>query len=112
MTALWDVPEFGALVTIGFAKPQGGTGGYARYVAVCPASWAGGASARTIDQSPGAPLDPHSAEGGPLRRGADGAHLLRTAAWFHRACAQPVSRRSFWRWSIAIGRNPCGAQRP
>jgi kynurenine formamidase len=33
VTNLWDVPEIGALVSIGFAKTEGGTGGYARYVA-------------------------------------------------------------------------------
>jgi hypothetical protein len=27
----------GCLVSIGFAKPLHGTGGYARYVAICPA---------------------------------------------------------------------------
>lgn len=30
------VPETGCLVTIGYPKFQGGTGGYARYFAVCP----------------------------------------------------------------------------
>jgi kynurenine formamidase len=34
-----SVPEAGALVTIGFAKFGGGTGGYARYVAICPPDW-------------------------------------------------------------------------
>jgi kynurenine formamidase len=33
------VPETGALVTIGFPKFGGGTGGYARYVAICPPDW-------------------------------------------------------------------------
>ncbi len=40
------VPEAGALVTIGFAKFQGGTGGYARFVAICPAGWEFGVEAR------------------------------------------------------------------
>lgn len=31
------VPATGCLVNIGFPKLQGGTGGYARYVAICPA---------------------------------------------------------------------------
>ncbi len=48
-----QVPEAGALVAIGYAKFQGGTGGYARYVAICPPSWPHGV---TIDQAPGAPL--------------------------------------------------------
>ena len=48
-----QVPEAGALVVVGFAKPLGGTGGYARYVAVAPADWAFGV---TIAEMPGAPL--------------------------------------------------------
>lgn len=56
------VPEAGALVAIGFAKPEGGTGGYARYIAICPPDWAYGVS---VLDAPGAPLpqQPH-----PLRR--------------------------------------------
>ncbi|MEP6789297.1 MAG: cyclase family protein, partial [Acidobacteriota bacterium] len=34
-----QVPEKGALVAIGFPKLQGGTGGYARYIAICPPDW-------------------------------------------------------------------------
>jgi kynurenine formamidase len=48
-----QVPEAGALVAIGYPKLQGGTGGYARYVAICPPDWPHGV---TIDQAPGAPL--------------------------------------------------------
>ena len=33
------VPEAGCLVAIGFPRFKGGTGGYARYIAICPASW-------------------------------------------------------------------------
>ncbi|GAB54513.1 cyclase family protein [Glaciecola punicea ACAM 611] len=47
------VPEKGALIIIGFAKPLGGTGGFARYIAVAPPSWSYGVS---IDEVPGAPL--------------------------------------------------------
>jgi kynurenine formamidase len=61
-----QVPEAGALITIGFAKFEGGSGGFARYVAVAPASWPYGV---TIAQAPGAPLPTHEH---PLRRGADG----------------------------------------
>ena len=61
-----QVPEAGALITIGFAKFEGGSGGFARYVAVAPASWPYGV---TIAQAPGAPLPKHEH---PLRRGADG----------------------------------------
>ncbi|HET6518455.1 MAG TPA: cyclase family protein [Geminicoccaceae bacterium] len=61
-----QVPEAGALIVIGFAKPQGGTGGYARYVAVAPTDWPHG---RSIEEEPGAPLptQPH-----PLRRDEHG----------------------------------------
>ncbi len=60
------VPEAGALVTIGFAKPEGGVGGYARYIAICPPDWKYG---KTIAEAPGAPLprQPH-----PLRRDENG----------------------------------------
>jgi len=34
-----QVPEKGALVAIGYAKFGGGTGGYARYIAICPPTW-------------------------------------------------------------------------
>ena len=33
------VPETGALVAIGYPKFKGGTGGYARYIAICPPDW-------------------------------------------------------------------------
>ncbi len=33
------VPATGCLVDIGYPKLKGGTGGYARYVAICPPSW-------------------------------------------------------------------------
>lgn len=61
-----QVPEAGALIAIGFAKPEGGTGGYARYVAIAPADWPHGV---TIAEAPGAPLPKQSA---PLRRDAHG----------------------------------------
>ena len=61
-----QVPEAGALVTIGFAKFAGGTGGFARYIAIAPASWPFGV---TIEDQPGAPLPTHAHA---LRRGADG----------------------------------------
>ena len=61
-----QVPEAGALVAIGFAKPLGGTGGLARYVAIAPPDWPYGV---TIAQAPGAPLPRQPA---PLARDADG----------------------------------------
>jgi kynurenine formamidase len=36
------VPPTGCLVTIGFPKFKGGTGGYARYIAICPPDTPGG----------------------------------------------------------------------
>jgi kynurenine formamidase len=47
------MPEKGALIAIGFAKPEGGTGGYARYIAICPPGWKHG---KSIIEVPGAPL--------------------------------------------------------
>lgn len=60
------VPEKGALIAIGFAKPKGGTGGYARYIAICPPDWAHG---KSVIEEPGAPLakQPH-----PLKRDENG----------------------------------------
>jgi kynurenine formamidase len=57
-----QVPEAGGLIVIGFAKPLGGTGGYARYIAIAPADWPNGVS---VEEVPGAPL-PKQAH--PLRR--------------------------------------------
>lgn len=61
-----QVPEAGALITIGFAKPQGGTGGYARYIAICPSGWKYG---KTVAEAPGAPLPKQPF---PLRRDGNG----------------------------------------
>jgi kynurenine formamidase len=60
------VPEAGALIAIGFAKPKGGVGGYAPYIAIAPADWQYGVS---VIDAPGAPLpkQPH-----PLRRDSKG----------------------------------------
>lgn len=38
-----QVAPVGCLVAMGFAKFRGGTGGYARYVAICPPDWPHGA---------------------------------------------------------------------
>lgn len=58
VTNLDQVPEAGGLILIGFAKPKGGTGGLARYIAVAPANWPFGV---TMAEAPGAPLpeQPH-----------------------------------------------------
>lgn len=61
-----QVPEAGALISIGFAKPEGGTGGYARYIAICPPDWQYGVSVVDV---PGAPLPKQPY---PLRRDANG----------------------------------------
>ena len=50
---LGQVPETGCLINIGYPKFQGGLGGYARFVAICPAGWKYGV---TIDGTPEAPL--------------------------------------------------------
>ena len=34
-----QVPEKGCLITIGYPKFAGGLGGYARFIAICPANW-------------------------------------------------------------------------
>jgi kynurenine formamidase len=60
------VPEAGALIAIGFAKPEGGSGGYARYIAICPADWKHGES---VIEAPGAPLPKQPY---PLRRDQNG----------------------------------------
>jgi len=39
-----EVEETGCLVAIGYPKFKGGTGGYARYVAICPHEWNYGAT--------------------------------------------------------------------
>lgn len=44
-----QVPEKGALIAIGYPKLQGGTGGYARYVAVCPPDWTYGVTISDAD---------------------------------------------------------------
>lgn len=61
-----QVPESGALIVIGFARFEGGSGGFARYIAIAPPSWPHGV---TIDQQSGAPLPTHLHA---LRRGSDG----------------------------------------
>ena len=66
VTNLDQVPEAGALIAIGFAKPKGGVGGYARYIAICPPDWPHGVS---VLDAPGAPL-PKQLH--PLKRDANG----------------------------------------
>ena len=47
-----QVPETGALVQIGFPKFQGGLGGYARFIAICPPDWKYGVSVGQVPESP------------------------------------------------------------
>jgi kynurenine formamidase len=61
-----QVPEAGGLIIIGFAKPKGGTGGYARYVAVAPSDWPHGVS---VTEAAGAPLPEQPS---PLKRDEHG----------------------------------------
>ncbi|MEM9285508.1 MAG: cyclase family protein [Pseudomonadota bacterium] len=60
------VPERGALIMVGFAKPLGGTGGYARYIAIAPPDWPHG---ETIASIKGKPLPVQES---PLRRDVNG----------------------------------------
>jgi hypothetical protein len=62
VTNLDKVPEAGALIAIGFAKPESGSGGFARHIGICPPNWRYGMS---VIENPGAPL-PKQAY--PLRR--------------------------------------------
>lgn len=60
------VPEHGGLIMVGFAKPLGGTGGYARYIAIAPPDWPHG---ETILSIKGRSLPVQKS---PLRRDSDG----------------------------------------
>lgn len=52
MAHLDQIPPRGALLITGFPKFRGGTGGYARYVAVCPPSWKFGVTVDPLRDSP------------------------------------------------------------
>jgi kynurenine formamidase len=52
LTNLDKVPEAGALVVIGYPKFGGGTGGYARFIAICPPDWPYGVSVGEVPESP------------------------------------------------------------
>ena len=47
-----NVPERSALAVIGFPKLQGGTGGYARFIAICPPDWKYGVSVGELPEAP------------------------------------------------------------
>ena len=46
------VPEVGALMTVGYPRFKGGTGGIASYVAICPSTWQHGAAIDSALESP------------------------------------------------------------
>jgi kynurenine formamidase len=46
------VPEKGCLIAIGYPKFGGGLGGYARYIAICPADWKYGVSVGEVAEAP------------------------------------------------------------
>jgi kynurenine formamidase len=46
------VPESGCLVAMGYPKFQGGTGGYARFIAICPSDWKYGVKIAETPESP------------------------------------------------------------
>lgn len=52
VTNLDQVPETGALLSIGYAKFAGGTGGYARFIAICPSDWKYGVSVGELPEAP------------------------------------------------------------
>ena len=47
-----EVPEASCLIAIGYPKFQGGLGGYARYVAICPSTWGHGVSVGELPEAP------------------------------------------------------------
>jgi kynurenine formamidase len=67
-----QVPETGCLVTIGFPKFQGGVGGYARFIAICPPDWPQGVAIGQVAESPLAksdkPLQWDAAQGVRVRK--------------------------------------------
>src|SRR4029453_12210952 len=52
-----QVAETGCLIAIGYPKFQGGLGGYARYVAICPANWEHGVAVGETQEAPLAPRE-------------------------------------------------------
>ncbi|HEU4619843.1 MAG TPA: cyclase family protein [Gammaproteobacteria bacterium] len=46
------VPPTGCLVAIGYPKFEGGLGGYARYVAICPPDWPEGVAIGDVPEAP------------------------------------------------------------
>jgi len=84
LTNLHLVPEVGCLVSIGFAKPLGGTGGYARYIAICPSGTKYGDS--VTDGKGKMPRTSY-----PLRRGVDGVLRPQKGASPTNYCAEATA---------------------
>ena len=67
-----QVAEHGCLITIGYPKFGGGVGGYARFVAICPAEWGHGVRVGEVPEAPlprsDLPLRWDSASGMRVRR--------------------------------------------
>jgi kynurenine formamidase len=67
-----QVAERGCLITIGYPKFGGGLGGYARFVAICPADWGQGVRVGEVPEAPlprsAVPLRWDSARGMRVRR--------------------------------------------
>ena len=78
------LPPTGCLLSIGFAKVEGGAGGLARLVAVCPPESTHGSS---IAEAPAAPL---TAQAAPLRRDAYGVMRPTEGAKPTEYCAEGV----------------------
>jgi hypothetical protein len=49
---LHQVAETGCLVTFGYPKLAGGLGGYARFIALCPADWKYGVAVGEVPEAP------------------------------------------------------------
>ena len=47
-----QVPDYGCLVAMGYPKFQGGVGGYARFIAICPSDWTHGTTITSATESP------------------------------------------------------------
>lgn len=52
VTNLDQVPETGALITIGFPRWKGGTGGFASFTAICPPDWSHGSRPGEVAEAP------------------------------------------------------------
>lgn len=79
-------PKLAAWCPSVFAKPLGGTGGYARFVAICPRGTTRGGL--TLAEAPGAPLPTQLY---PLRRNAEGVMVPTAGAATTHYCSVPAS---------------------